>query len=368
MDTTMLENINFISSLLLVTIGIVVGICLLFILTPDREPLNNYKIAKHIMGFAYISLGVFMIGEMILLPLADIDMNIIRIIILSISSLLALSFTYSLLTLIDIRFFNRQKFIKELIPIGCCSICCFITFIFFRQFAFTLFLLIFVVYYISILIRYTRLFYRTFNTYKKQMDNFFSGQEWKRLSWVNFSFYYALAVGIFALMSILNFNIGFIVFKLFIIPFYIYFGCQLINYGFRFPNIEPALQQDTLPKEQYATEKLSFKDIKPVIEEWIRQKKYLQPGITIGQMASQLNTNRTYLSNYINNTKQQTFRTWINELRIEEAKQLLLQQPALSVSEIGSRVGFTDKSNFGRQFNKLTSVTPQAWRKIHLNK
>lgn len=367
MDTIMLENINFISSLLLVTIGIVVGICLLFILTPDKEPLNNYKIAKRIMGFAYISLGVFMIGEMILLPLTDIDMNIVRIIILTISSLLALSFTYSLLTLIDIRFFNRQKFIKELIPIGCCSICCFTTFIFFRQSVSTISLLIFVVYYLSVLIRYTRSFYRTFNIYKKQMDNFFSGQEWKRLSWVNFSFYYALAVGILALMSIMYFNIGFIIFKLFIIPFYIYFGCQLINYAFRFPNIESALQHDTLPKEQYATEKLSFQDIEPAINEWVKQKKYLQSGITIEQIASQLSTNRTYLSGYINNTKQQTFRTWINELRIEESKQLLLEQPSLTVSEIGSKVGFTDKSNFGRQFSKLTSVTPQAWRKFHSN-
>lgn len=367
MNATTIENINFIASLLLVTIGIVVGICLLVILTPEKEALTNYKIAKRIMGIAYILLGVFMIGEMILLPLTGIDMDIVRIIILTISSLLALSFTYSLLTLIDIRFFNQQNFIKELIPIGCCSISCFITFIFFRQYVFTIFLLIFVVFYLSILIRYTRSFYHTFNTYKKQMDNFFSGQEWKRLSWVNFSFYYALLVGILALMSILYFNIGFIIFKLFIIPFYIYFGCQLINYAFRFSNIEQAMQQDTSPKEQYTAEKLSLYDIEQAIDEWVRQKKYLRPGITIEQIASQLSTNRTYLSGYINTTKQQTFRSWINELRIEEAKQLLLEQPPLTVSEIGSKVGFTDKSNFGRQFSKLTSVTPQAWRKLHLN-
>lgn len=127
------------------------------------------------------------------------------------------------------------------------------------------------------------------------------------------------------------------------------------------------MQQDTSPKKQYTPEKLSFQDLEAAIEEWLKQKKYLQPGITIEQMAFQLSTNRTYLSGYINNTKQQTFRTWINGLRIEEAKQLLLEQPTLMVSEIGKRVGFTDKSNFGRQFSKLTSFTPQAWRKFHSN-
>lgn len=365
MDTVRLENINFIASLLLVTIGIVGGICLLFILPPDRKALNNYKIARRIMGVAYILLGVFMIGEMILLPLTDIDLNIIRIIILTIASLLALSFTHSLITLIDIRFYNRQRFTKELIPIVLCSICCITAFAFFQQLVFTLFLLLFAIYYLSVLIRYTHLFYQTFNAYKKQMDNYFSGQEWKRLNWVNFSFYYALIVGIFALLSILNFNIGFIVFKLFIIPFYIYFGCQLTNYGFRFSTIEAALQRETLAKDQSTPERLSFQNIEFAIGQWVKQKGYLQPGITIEQMASQLNTNRTYISNYINNIKQQTFRGWINELRIEEAKKLLLEFPTLPVGQIGEMVGFSDKSNFGRRFCQQTSLTPQNWRKQH---
>lgn len=364
MDTIIYEKINFLLSLLLVTIGIIVGFCLLFILIPNKSSLHNYKIARHIMGVAYFLLGIFMLGEIILLPLTDLDINLVRIIILTISSLLALSFTYSLITLINIRFFNKQNLIRELIPIACCSIACIIAYASFSFIIFIIILFIFATYYLSLLIRYTYLFYHTYKEYRKQMDNFFSEQEWKRLRWVNFAFYYALIVGIMAIFSIINFHFGFILFKLFIIPFYIYFGCQLINYSFKFQFIEPVFQEENMETKR---QQISFQEVEIVIEKWVNQKKYLQAGITIEQVATELNTNRTYLSNYINNTKQQTFRKWINELRIEEAKLLLLKYPTLPASEIGKLVGFSDKSNFGRQFSQLTSTTPQNWRKKQQN-
>ncbi|KAA2236573.1 helix-turn-helix domain-containing protein [Salinarimonas soli] len=50
--------------------------------------------------------------------------------------------------------------------------------------------------------------------------------------------------------------------------------------------------------------------------------------------------------------------------RIERAKELLLD-PALSVTEVGERVGYPDSSHFSTAFRKIASVSPSAFRKTY---
>ena len=57
------------------------------------------------------------------------------------------------------------------------------------------------------------------------------------------------------------------------------------------------------------------------------------------------------------------FRTWRSALRIKDAREELLSFPDDPVSMIARRVGFTDRSNFTRQFKATTGVTPDFWRK-----
>jgi len=47
--------------------------------------------------------------------------------------------------------------------------------------------------------------------------------------------------------------------------------------------------------------------------------------------------------------------------RMDRAKSLL-QRPALSVTEIGARIGFRETSSFTRSFRKLTGLTPTEYR------
>ena len=48
--------------------------------------------------------------------------------------------------------------------------------------------------------------------------------------------------------------------------------------------------------------------------------------------------------------------------RVERAK-LLLAEPALSVTEIGLKVGFSETSSFSAAFRKLTGSTPTSFRR-----
>ena len=66
---------------------------------------------------------------------------------------------------------------------------------------------------------------------------------------------------------------------------------------------------------------------------WEFRKEYLQTGITIIKMAKALGINRTYLSNYINDTYAMNFNNWLNGLRIEEAKKRMLTDRRLPISK-----------------------------------
>ena len=56
------------------------------------------------------------------------------------------------------------------------------------------------------------------------------------------------------------------------------------------------------------------------------------------------------------------FKTWRTELRIDDARKMLLENKDLSINIIGEMVGFSDRSNFHRQFTKIVGCSPKQWR------
>ena len=60
------------------------------------------------------------------------------------------------------------------------------------------------------------------------------------------------------------------------------------------------------------------------------------------------------------------FQSWLNTLRVNEGKSLLLSEPRLSIEEIGTMVGFTQNYNFSKWFKLVTGITPFQYRKQNL--
>jgi two-component system response regulator YesN len=61
------------------------------------------------------------------------------------------------------------------------------------------------------------------------------------------------------------------------------------------------------------------------------------------------------------------FNTWRTTLRIEDAKIILLDNRELPISLVGEMVGFSDRSNFHRQFTKIAGCSPKKWRESQLS-
>lgn len=105
-----------------------------------------------------------------------------------------------------------------------------------------------------------------------------------------------------------------------------------------------------------------YRHIHTSFEAWIEAKGYLDQGITLQRIATEMKSNRTYLSEYINTTYNTTFRDWVTARRLDEAKQLLQQEPQATISDIALRIGFASAASFSRAFTRQEELSPAAWR------
>lgn len=105
------------------------------------------------------------------------------------------------------------------------------------------------------------------------------------------------------------------------------------------------------------------KKIEDKLTEWKKQKHYLRPRLTILDLSKMIGINRTYVSNFINDSYGLNFNTWINHLRIEEAKIKMTLTNRRNLTEIAEQVGFTDLAHFSKQFKLKEGVSPSEWRR-----
>lgn len=99
------------------------------------------------------------------------------------------------------------------------------------------------------------------------------------------------------------------------------------------------------------------------LDAWIeKEKPYLNPDFQLMDLRQVLPLNRTYLSQLINAQFGCSFYQWVNGLRIEEAKRLMIEQPEMTIEEVSKQCGFSYRRNFSRTFVEITGMTPSEWR------
>lgn len=91
------------------------------------------------------------------------------------------------------------------------------------------------------------------------------------------------------------------------------------------------------------------------------QANYMGP-MTLQQVADSIGYSASYFSKVFKQETGETFRNYLNRLRIEKSKSLLLSSPA-PISEICSTVAFEDQSYFCKVFKRYVGVTPDRYRK-----
>ncbi|OAB27237.1 transcriptional regulator, AraC family [Flavobacterium fryxellicola] len=139
---------------------------------------------------------------------------------------------------------------------------------------------------------------------------------------------------------------------------------------FRGVNSKLKLAKDILPKVE---EKTEFKDVQnnaissqiSILKQYmVEREPFLDPSLTIQELANQIDFPARDLSVLINHHMDQHFFDLVNEYRIQKAMGILKDQSRsqLTVLEILYEVGFNSKSSFNTSFKKYTNLTPTAYR------
>ena len=153
--------------------------------------------------------------------------------------------------------------------------------------------------------------------------------------------------------------------------FLIFIWSYIYNYSKK--HISAAFQTQDLfeqssPKAAASEARTAKKNIVHTLDLYMSKKEHwLNPSLTLQDMALGLGTNRTYLSEYFNNVLDTTFYDYLNTFRIKYACKILLSDSDLSILQVGEKSGFNSLSTFRRTFEKHIGCTPAKYRDKNSN-
>jgi AraC-like DNA-binding protein len=107
---------------------------------------------------------------------------------------------------------------------------------------------------------------------------------------------------------------------------------------------------------------MEFIRLDRALDKWVKDKRFREYDKSREEIADELGTSKDLLHIYFTTRMGVDFRTWRTQLRIEDAKVLLLEKKNVSINVVGEMAGFSDRANFYRQFVKFVGCSPKEWR------
>jgi len=141
----------------------------------------------------------------------------------------------------------------------------------------------------------------------------------------------------------------------------------------RFPNRMESIEVKEEERKKYGNSNLQDEQKERLVQKLIdyveKEKPYLEPELTLGQLSEQVNIPAHYLSQIINEKIEKTFGDFINGYRVERAKAMLVneQYNHYTIISTAYEAGFNSKTAFYTAFKKTTGKTPSEYRKLLTN-
>ena len=149
----------------------------------------------------------------------------------------------------------------------------------------------------------------------------------------------------------------------------LYFVCWYALKILKHPNLFNGVYSKTKLTTEFIEESqksiINLREIEKLTAYMETEKPYLNPSLSIRNLAEEIKMNSRDLSVLINQYLDKHFFDFVNEYRIEEAKSFLKDssKKEVTVLEILYEVGFNSKSSFNTAFKKHTGLTPTQFRK-----
>lgn len=95
-----------------------------------------------------------------------------------------------------------------------------------------------------------------------------------------------------------------------------------------------------------------------------KEKIYLNPKLSLNDLAMAVGTNRSYISSYLNQ-RGKTFYDYINEYRVQEACRIIEAMTVKgkqTMNDVALQSGFNSISSFNRYFQKMVGISPKQYQ------
>ncbi len=144
------------------------------------------------------------------------------------------------------------------------------------------------------------------------------------------------------------------------------FMCSVYIVSRRHPSYNRMLKIE-IEKAGYAHSHIRGIDIESVVSKLYNlmhvEKAFADEDITLKKLADDLGITSHQLSQILNERIKKNFNTFVNEFRIGESRQLLVDEPDRSILSISIAVGFNSYTTFCTTFSKMAGMSPSQYRK-----
>ena len=135
-------------------------------------------------------------------------------------------------------------------------------------------------------------------------------------------------------------------------------GCIFLAYRLLSKKSPEEEEKDIAEEAKKSRQELQEQVSKLIVEKQLFRKK----DIRISDIASELATNRTYISLIVNSSLGTSFSDLINNYRIEYAQKLMTEHPEMSHTDVAEESGFSSRTSFLRTFKAKTGMSPTEWK------
>lgn len=228
---------------------------------------------------------------------------------------------------------------------------------------------------------YIIMFDKAYKKSQKALNAYYDDEEEHKIRWIRFCYIIAMLTDLCLLVYMMIPTSFMKIYIAWYVLFMLYFTANFISFigshkmildAFAHKTLsgqnlfppknkrEKALKEDT-EYDRKQMEK-AFKAIQKNLAQWVADKKYREYDKSREEIAAELDTTKELLQLYFMTNIGQDFRSWRTELRINDAKRMLLEDKGTSIQLVGELCGFSDRSNFHTQFTRLTGCSPKKWR------
>lgn len=351
------------------------GFHMLLARTPDKKVFADYLLSRRLMGTALLILAAnYSVHLFFAIRLRDVNATILMN--LSTYFLCYWLFSSAMMVLLDKRYLTLKRFLRHLaLWLAFFVATCVVLFIFDNTLGQMWGMAALAAWLVGYGLFLSVRLLRTYSLAIKMFENTHSDDIGLYIRWLSVFTYWAIGYGVSCgLLTFLPDEYVFI-WILSSIPFYIYMYCCYQNYILFYERVENALLEDVgmtaadgmieSDSDSHGIPPSYYSEIEMRVKDWIDKEGYLKPGISLSELSTQLFTNRTYLSLYINKVYKMSFRDWISSLRIEYAKRLMNRHAEMKINEISEMAGFVSLNHFTRIFSAREGCSPARWREVN---